>query len=89
MKEHPLVCSMILIGRVFCKVTQAMPIWGLSPQAPSYILHEYSDKRADIRYVAVVRTVRRGGAERLAMVLICGAQRILFGFAFVYPAWIS
>ena len=31
LKEHLFVSSIILIGRVLCKVTPAMPTWGLSP----------------------------------------------------------
>ena len=36
LKEHPFVSSMILIGRVLCKVTPAMPPWGLSPDTTSW-----------------------------------------------------
>ena len=30
-RGHPFVSSIILTGRVLCKVTPAMPTWGLSP----------------------------------------------------------
>jgi len=32
LKEHLFVFSIILIGRVLCKVTPAIPAWGLSPE---------------------------------------------------------
>ena len=35
LKEHPFVLSMIFTGRVLCKVTPAMPTWGLSPETRS------------------------------------------------------
>jgi len=31
LKEHPFVSYMMHRGRVLCKVTPAMPTWGLSP----------------------------------------------------------
>jgi hypothetical protein len=34
LKEHPFVSSIIRMGRVLCKVTPAMPTWGLSPNGP-------------------------------------------------------
>ena len=34
LKEHPFVSCIILTGRVLCKVTPAMPTWGLSPDTP-------------------------------------------------------
>ena len=33
MTEYPCVPSIILIGSVLCKVTLAVPTWGLSPDA--------------------------------------------------------
>ena len=32
LKEHPFVSSIILTGSVLCKVTLAVPTWGLSPE---------------------------------------------------------
>ena len=34
--EHLLVSSIILVGRVLCKVTPAMPTWESSPDTPSF-----------------------------------------------------
>ena len=32
LKEHPCVPCIILVGRLLCKVTPAVPTWGLSPE---------------------------------------------------------